>query len=76
MKATKLRLNQLLGLYVQDGEFVRHTPKDRREYFNLIQLQKEIDKLEARHSAGKISAKRVDAKVKVIQDKLNALDPD
>jgi polyhydroxyalkanoate synthesis regulator phasin len=73
MAEVKNRLNEIMGKLVKEGEFVSEAANDRRAYYNLAQLQNEIEKLEGQLDAGVIGQEQFDTEFQVISDKLDQL---
>jgi cytochrome c-type biogenesis protein CcmH/NrfG len=69
----KARLGRILDKYVKDGEFINPDSKDRRAYYNAVQLQNEVEKLEGQLQTGTISRETFEAGLNIISEKLDKL---
>lgn len=69
----KARLSRVLDEYVKDGEFIRPDKSDRRAYYNAVQLQNEVERLEGQLQTGTISRETFESGLNFISEKLDKL---
>ncbi len=72
-KEVKNKLNEVMETLVKDGEFLSQAARDRRDYYNATQLQKEIENLESQLDAGIINQEQFDAAMQVVSETLDRL---
>jgi hypothetical protein len=73
MSEVKNKLNEIMQLHVQNGEFKSQAARDRRAYYNATQLQNEIENLESQLDAGIINQLQFEAAMQVVSETLDRL---